>query len=201
MSEKKETFTERTLRRVRSGTTPPAGKKKRTISRVIMLVDILILVIVLIFLNIKNPKNEYVTATVNGGGLNVRFSVNNEKPAKAYIFTITLLSSVDVEKTWNFEPPIAALKLSCAGRLFYEDKFGGKISKISMLPGEARTFPLQISAEIIDIYLRERANVIKGRKTLFDLLVKSEEVINAEAVLNLQDKISAFVSFEHEVGG
>ena len=201
MSEKKETFTEQTLKQIRSGETSPAMKKKRNTSRIIMLVDILILAVVIIFLNTRNSKNEYTTASANGSGLNMRFSVSEEKSSKTYLFTITLLSSVDDEKTWNFEPCLATLKLSCAGSTFYEDKFGVKISKISMLPGEARTFPLQIASEIIDIYSKEKANAAKRRKTLFDLLVKSGETINAEAVLNLQDKISASISFEHEVGG
>jgi hypothetical protein len=68
-----------------------------------------------------------------------------------------------------------------------------------MLPGEARIFPLQISSETIDIYLKERTNAVKRKKNLFDLLVKSGEIITAEAVVNLQDKLSASISFEHEV--
>jgi len=199
MSEKKETFTERTLREMRLDKTPTSTKKKRNISRIIMLVDVLIIAIVIIFLNTRNTKDEYAAASVNGSGLNMRFSVNNEKDSKTYMFTITLLSSTDTEKTWTFEPCLAALKLSRAGSLFYEDKFGGKISKISMLPGEARTFPLQIPSEIIDTYLKESVNAAKRRKTLFDLFVKPGETIKAEAELNLQDKISATISFEHEV--
>ena len=199
MSEKEETFTERTLRQIRSGKTPTPVKKKRNIARMIMLVDALIIVAVLIFLNTRNQKNEYITASMNGSGLNVRFSVSSEKDGEAYMFTISLLSDVDAEKTWTFEPHLATLKLSYGGKLFYEDKFGRKISKISMLPGEVRTFPLQISSETIDRYIKESVNVAKKRKTLFDLLVKSGEMINAEAVLNLQDEISASITFEHEV--
>ncbi|MCL1911583.1 MAG: hypothetical protein FWG13_05210 [Leptospirales bacterium] len=199
MSEKKETFTEQTLKQIRSGETSPARRKKRNISRIIMLADILILAVVIIFLNARNSKNEYTTASVNGDGLNARFSVSDEKSAKTYIFTITLLSSADDEKTWNFEQHLATLKLSRSGILFYEDKFGVKISRINMLPGEARIFPLQISSETIDIYLKERTNAVKRKKNLFDLLVKSGEIITAEAVINLQDKLSASISFEHEV--
>ncbi|MCL2025455.1 MAG: hypothetical protein FWG92_01465 [Leptospirales bacterium] len=199
MSRQKETFTERTLKEIRSDKASQPVKKRRNISRIIIVVDILIIAIVFVFLNTRNTKNEYITASANGSGLNMRFSVTNEKDDKTYMFTITLLSATDAEKTWTFEPHLAALKLSHSGDIFHENKFGGKISKISLLPGEARIFTLQIPFEIIDMYLKEKNNVPKRRKTLIDLFFKSEETIRAEAELNLQDKISALISFEHEV--
>ncbi|MCL2025323.1 MAG: hypothetical protein FWG92_00775, partial [Leptospirales bacterium] len=186
MRKQKETFTERTLKQIRSGGTTPATKKKRNILRVIIVADLLIIAIVLVFLNTKNTKNEYATVSASGSGLNMRFSVTNEKDDKTYMFTITLLSLIDAEKTWDFEPHLVTLKLSHSKNIFYENKFGGKISKINLLPGEARTFPVQIPFEIIDIYLKERTNVTKRRKTIIDLFLKSGETVRAEAELNLE---------------
>jgi hypothetical protein len=202
MGDKKETFTERTFRELRAGKTNPSRKKKRNISRIIMLFDALIILAAIIFLNTRNSKNDYATSSVSKDGLNASLSVNAEKKTESYAFTVTLLSSLDEEKTWYFEPNLATLKLTLKGDTFYEDKFGTKISKITLLPGEARTFPLRISFEIVDRYLAEKANVIKRRKNLFDVLVKPTKNIMAEAVLNLEEieeGVTVLVSFEHEV--
>lgn len=195
--EKRETFTERALKRTRSDGSP-AVRKKRSLSRIIMIVDALILLAVLFFLNTReSSKNEYASSHVSISGLNLRFSMNAEESG-IYIFSITLLSSGDSEKTWNFDGALAFLKLRAGGAVFYEDEFGKNISKISMLPGEAKTFPLRIPSEIIDRYMAERTNVTKRKKTLLDLILRSGETIEAETVLNLPNKISTFISFEHE---
>lgn len=191
----KETFTEQTLKRIRSGEPPPAVKKKRTLSRAVLVIDAIVIILVLAFLNSRGSKNENVSAIIETDGLTVRFSVNKAGELDAYLMSLSLTSSLDREKTWHFEKSAATIRLAHKNNVFFEDEISKNTSQITILPGETRTFSIMVRTEIIDDYLK--TSMPKKRRTIVDAFV-SGETITAEVVLNLPEKPTLIASFEQE---
>ena len=191
----KETFTEQTLKRIRSGELSPATKKKRSLSRMIFLIDAIVVTLILVFLVSRNSEKDYTSATANTAGLTARFSVSNSSEAESYIMSLSLTSSLDAEKTWIFDKSIATVNLSHNKNVFYTSDISKNTLNLKILPGEVRTFTAMVPAYIINDYLN--AHVPKKKRTIVDFVVPSE-TIDAELTVNLSEKKTLLISFEQE---
>lgn len=172
-------------------------KKKKRISRIITIVDGGIVVLLLVFLSIRNQNDNsaYATASAASQGLISRFSVNLDKETGDFIFSLTLRSDKG-ERSLKLLGSAASLTLRHKGNVFYRQELGIGVSEIVLLPGETKTFPAQIPAEIIDAYLSDILPD-KKKKSLFEFKDDSE-IVTAEASVNLINPISVSLEFKRK---
>ena len=71
----RDTFTDTTLKRIRSGEKSHNTKKKRKASRIFLIIDGILIIILLTFIFNKKPEQIYKSTTLNYKDLNIRFSI------------------------------------------------------------------------------------------------------------------------------
>lgn len=190
-----KSFTERALETARSGPSPER-KRKRRLSRGIMIADAVIILLVCVFMVSRiQTEKQSATADVTVNGLNAVLS--GELKQDSYVFSLTLSSLEKAAKSWQLTGSAAVLNISHKGDVFYHTVFSPGLNSIELLPGEAKTFPLAVDAGLVDAFLSGR-NIKTAKKTLFDFTEKGEPV-TAEAVLSLKEPVSFSLEFRHEV--
>jgi len=196
--QKKETFSEKALKRVQSGEHPKSSIKKRRLSRIILIVDGLLVIGLLIFFYNKNPEQTYLSSSVNFKNVEFKFSINSGEK-RSYFFTLEIKSDSNREKQLLFNDSVAELIIKHNNKPIIKRPIGENITRLILQPNGNRRFIELIKGTDIKEYADLHPELIKSRqKTLFQV-EKPHIPMKAEILINLKEKISTSIDFNCRV--
>ncbi len=193
--EEEKSFKERAMDIVRSGPSPER-KRKRRISRGIMIADAVIILLVCVFM-VSRQQNESVYRSASASVSGLHAVLSEELKNGSYVFSLTFSSGGKAAGSWQLTGSAAVLNLRHKGNIFYTDVISPGLNSIDLLPGEAKTFPVEVDSVLIDSWF-SGLKIKNVKKSLFDFTEKGEPV-TAEAVLSLKEPVSFSLEFRHEV--
>ncbi|MCP4135407.1 MAG: hypothetical protein GY754_30840, partial [bacterium] len=109
--DEKETFTQKTLKSLRTHDGSERRTRKRKLSRIILFVDAIVVVLILIFFQTRTPEEHNRSATINYKDMQIRFSITNQKESGIYLYSITLKSTSKKQTVYTFDKSIAQLRI------------------------------------------------------------------------------------------
>ncbi len=193
-------FSEKTLRRIRSNQKSESSKKKRRLSKIFLAIDaVVILILLLFFYNRKGPEHSYYSTKINYKELLIRFSISRERTDKDYLFSVSMKSNGTSEKKFIFNNSIGKVTLYYKKEPVAEKIIGPGISGLNLLPGETKTFVENIDSRLLDNFISEKKGLIKYKKRSLIEFDKPKVQFDAEILLNIDEKLSSTIIFEHEV--
>lgn len=194
----KKSFTQKTLTLLRTDNAYSAEenkrKKKTKLSRIITIIDATIVILLLVFFSTRNGDRgtENASGIVTHGNLTVKFSMmqqQNDSNESEYVFSLTL--SAAETGGWTFADAVGKFNLLHKGNVFYEGVFSPGAKTIELLAGEAKTFPVHVSAQIIDRALESDNG---KRKTLFSF--GDVKTVTARSEINLINAMGSVIEFD-----
>jgi hypothetical protein len=197
MSKRKETLQE-ALERIHTGKHPASTVKKRKASRIILLVDIVLVILIMIFVYNRAPEKFYSSTSINYGGMQYRFSVTREGKENEYLFSLTIKNNLHVAKKVAYKNAIAELIIYYGKEEIYKTRTGDNITHLELLPSELKIFISRIDNSILDGFMSEHPDYIVSTKRSLFSRSKDYIPLTALATINLKEKISTTLKFNHE---
>ena len=199
MSKKEESFTEKTLNRIRSGESAGEGRKKRKISRIFIVVDLILILAIIIYFTSDRKDDTYETSNFNYGTLDIRFSVAQDKERGDYLFSLSISSSVNGTSEYTFNESLASIEVKAEGRTLRKMDIGRGVTVLNFHSEEIKTFNAVLDRKILDDFaLSVPRGRYKPRRTLFGTTGERLPV-DIRITLNHKDGISTSVELQHRV--
>ncbi len=196
--QEKSSFLKDYIERVKSGKKSPESIRKRRLSRIILVIDIIIVITVLIIFNRNSNEPVYHSTSLSVNDIYYRASITREKESGIYLFSFVIKSESKKEKTLYFNESIAKLDLKYKMNTIYTTIIGDNLQKLKILPGEVKTFVSEINDSVIRQFASEHADVIIPRKkTLFH--VKRYIPLSGIITINTKEKVLARIDFNYMV--
>jgi hypothetical protein len=197
MNKRKETL-QQALERIHAGKHPESTIKKRRASRIILLVDIVLVILIMIFIYNRVPEKFYTSTTINYGGIQYRFSVTRESKKNEYLFSLTIKNNLQEIKRVAFSDAIADLIIYHGRDEIYKTRTGANITHLKLLPGELKIFINRIDSSTIEGFMSEHPDAIISKKRSLFSRSKDYIPLTALVTINLKEKISTKLKFNHE---
>ena len=107
-------------------------------------------------------------------------------------------SGLKTEKTLYYNESIAKLDLKYKINTIYSEMIGADIQKITLLPGEVKTFLSEINDQAVIQFANENTEALDpGKKTLFQR--HRYLPVTAVIVINTKEKVLARIHFNYMV--
>jgi len=195
----KSTFTEKTLQKIRSGGKSEKSRRKIRLSRIILVIDALLIVLIVFYFNTRDTGKTYKTSTLTCSEIKFRLSVNSDPETSAYMFTITAEPLRDRETTLKFRGTLAHLDIIHENSVIIKRSIGEPLTSLTLAPGDARTFVSVIEKETLKQALPGSLRPEKPeRKTLFQFNAAGVP-LTARITINTPDPVSSELPFIFEV--
>lgn len=195
-----EEFKERALRKVRSKESIDDTRRKRRLSKLFLVIDaVIILMVMLYFYNGSEPQEAYYTTKINYHKMEYRFSVATVKKSNNYLFSLSIKSNRERVSEIKFNNSIATIDISRKDQKVFEKKLGNGINRLKMYPAEIRSFAENIDFKIMDDYINENSDLLQIKKKSLINFRSREVKFTAKIKLNTVEKIVATVDFKHGV--
>ncbi len=187
------------LNEIQSGQMPESSRKKKKLSRNILLLDIVFIIAILIFYSAIDRDKKYESVSIGSQGIEYILSINSLP--KKHTVTVNIVN----KKNENTE--IAFSNLS-VGKITINDKFdreiasfpiADNISSISLAVGETRTYLINVDNSILNEYTKKHNDLIdEPKKKVFSVL-NSELKLKVTLSLNSVPQISTSLNYSANV--
>ncbi len=197
MAKRKESIQE-ALERIQAGRHQNSTVKKRRLSRIILVIDALVIVLILLFIYNRAPEKLYTSTSINHGGLQYRFSMTKEGAAQQYLFSLSIKNTLPRQKRVSYNGGISDLLLLHGRDEVYRTAIGDAITGLSVLPGEVKNFISVIDTAVIERFVSAHPEYILSEKSF---LARRNEYVPLVALIriNIGEPISTTLNFNHEV--
>jgi hypothetical protein len=197
MMKRKESIQE-ALERIQAGKHQNSTVKKRRLSRIILVIDALVIVLILLFIYNRAPEKFYTSTSINHGGLQYRFSMTKEGAAKQYLFSLSIKNTLPQRKRVSYDEAISDLLILHGRDEVYRTAIGDAITRLSILPGEVKNFISVIDNAAIERFVSAHPEYIISEK---GFLARRNEYVPLVALIriNIRESISTTLNFNHEV--
>ncbi len=195
-----EEFKERALRKIRSKESFNDTRRKRRLSKIFLVVDaVIILLVMLYFYDGDGPEEAYYTTKLDYKKMEFRFSVATVKKSKSYLFTLSIKSNRKRESEISFNNSIARIEIFQDKNKLLEKGLGNGVNRLRMHPSEIKSFAENIDYRLMDNYIKENSDLLQVRKKSLIRFRNQEVNFTAKITLNTSEKITATVDFKHGV--
>lgn len=194
----KESFTQQALERIRSGKSQGDSAKKRRISRILLLVDGILVIFLILYFSNRDSSEDIQTAALTFGKIQSRLTLAKDWERGNLISTLTL-SNQGKEQTITFINNIATLQVRKNDTILLGRTLGNNVKRLPLASGESRTF----SSSIPISELRRAAghspdDRVKQRKTLFQFQ-KDYIPLTLTCTLHTEEELSLDIPLRLEV--
>lgn len=194
-----KTFSQDLLERIRSGEINTASRKKRKISRFILLADVILVVFLLIYFTSGSNDDSYLTSSFQFGNNSVRFSAKRDQDKARWHFSLAFKNLGNYATTITFRESIALLSLQLDRNTIMEKSVGRGTTRLILEPGEIRTFVVSISCKDLDKLARNhRDSVVTHRRTLIRT-ARDYLPLSVKISLNNGTGLGTSLDIKHEV--
>ncbi|MDA3822260.1 MAG: hypothetical protein PF450_06560 [Bacteroidales bacterium] len=146
MSQNK-TFTQETLERVRSGKEPDSHKKKRKLSRTVIIVDAVIVLLIFIFIYRDSKSPDFHSTSLEYKNCRIRYSINRDNTYKDYHFSLQIKGLSDLTN-FKVNKSFATVILMIKDKEITRFNLGNKINNLKIKKGMIQSYSFTL-----DIFL------------------------------------------------
>jgi hypothetical protein len=188
-----------TLNRIKTGKHPDATVKKRRLSRMILLIDGLVIVLILLFMYNRQPDKVYHSQALTYDECEYRFSVSGLPGQNKLFFSLSILSKKKQRTVIYFNKTLATMAVMYNNDVIYNNIFGKDITSLALQPDESKTFVLQANQELLQAYAATHpAALINDPQKIFSFK-KTNLPITVELTLQTGKKLTTALHFNYEV--
>lgn len=177
----------------KSGRLPEQTRKKFKFSRLFMIGNVVLLVVVFaVVLNFMRD-NPYTTTAFSVGSISYRFTANINKEGNLNLIT-TMKSSANTEEKHDFTAGVNTIIIFAEGKEI--KRFAGTQDKItvSFSPGETRIFSSELTKADLTLNLLENGIIEKKNKTVSSF-IKRFVRMKAVFIINKPEPVKTELEF------
>ncbi len=193
MSDSKN-FSEKAFERIKKGERSPESRKKRRLSRILLLADGVLIVLILLFFYGDKKGPIYETASVKFRDLDIRYSVSTEEESGDYLFAMTVKNSTNKPIKYFFKKSLAVLSVRHESKQIFSTIIAEGVKEINLSPGKNKTFVEMVPKKNLEI----TGNRKPARKSLFDF-TDTRIPLEAVFVFSPGEEITTSITFKHGV--
>ncbi len=194
-----DNFTKKTLDKIKTPHGSERLAKKRRISKVILIIDIILVVIIFMVFNRDSNDTEYYSTSVTYNNIVYRFSASKEMDTDNYLFSLSLRSNSNVDITERFKRSIAEIKLYGNDKFLFKTVLGENVQSIRLQPGELKTFITEIGNSKFTSFAEANPDTISPQKDTLLMFEDKHILLNAIITINTKEKIITDLKFKYEV--
>jgi len=193
-------FTERTLERIRSGEGSDSSRKKRKFSRILLVIDAVLVLALLGYFTNREKQPTYRAVKFHYGDIEFRFSAARDGSGD-YLFTLSARKPEKIKREIMFNGSIATLVLTHGNTIIAQKTMAAGSRRIDFEGNAVRTYIVPVEDDILKNFADSHRDSIKNeRKTLISF-VKPTIPMKAVLTLNTGEKISTELDVPYEVSG
>jgi hypothetical protein len=193
------TFREQMLERIREDKQPETSQKKRKLSKILIIVDGILIALILLFMYNKDDNRLYQSTSLDFDNVRYRFSVGLDEDTNNHLFTLSMKSLAKKEKSINYYNSIAKLYIYHNLVLITENEIAPEVKKVKFLPGEVKTFVIPLEETKIIAYIKKNPDSVpKGIRSLIQF-EGAQLPLEAKIIINVKNKVSTHLHFNYEV--
>lgn len=190
---------EQLIRRFRPPEQAIVREKRRRLSTIIFLVNIVILTALFVFHARRSSINEYQSHAFTYRDVIFRFSQMKDRDSGDYLFTLTLKPMPGKSVGIPFHDGVAELAFYHGDDLLFKKSLGAGVRLLSLAQGETKAFRETIPREEFDRIAVERPEWIAPAQRLLFEFERSYIPIRMDLVICDDRKMSILMQFRHEV--
>ena len=182
---------------IRKGEHTGATNKRRRTSRIFLIVDIILIVLILLYISRPDPENMYKSTSLKVGNASYRFSLLKDQEEGDLVATISVNA---VDKTVLKKlAPLGTIEIIYDDTRWYSGDIGESISALTLEKGQSRSFTRDLPVPYLQSYAKKNPTVVISEKER--LFSPSREFVPLKAVftINAAEKVSATIDFNLEV--
>ncbi len=192
----KDTFTQRTLERIRASERNPESQKKRKLSKIILVLDGIIVAVVLVYFFSKDDKINYKTTTVQYKSYSFRYSISGSVK-RPQVFSLSIKSKAKVKTILALKKHLATIEIKHKNILLLSKNLDTP-KKILLSPGESKTFVTLFQYNTIKNAIMTKTPFEMPRRTLLSTGGKNV-TLNTTISIYAGEKIATTLPFNFEV--
>jgi len=193
-------FTEKTLERIRSGKRVDSSTKSKKISRLILIADAAVIILIIFFLQNRKGDGFYKTVRFTKDKIAIRLSITKDSNSRDYLYSLIIKSNYKQKVTLNFKNEIATININSPKNLITSLHLGQNIKKLEILPNEFKNFITILNSEIIKEHILSHPDDVKKiQKTLIQLSNDYLEVENKIKINFIDEPQKSSIPFKCEV--
>ncbi len=175
----------------------PESKRKR-FSRLILIFDALIILLVLFILTNRGKDTPIQTSNITLKGTEINYTIAEIPETNNYIFGLTI-KGVEKEKNRIYlNGGLAQIKIIDGGHILFTEEIGPGIKFIELEMDETRIFTREISGSILNDYLKNIKKLKTRRKSIIDF-TSGTFTFRSLLTVNYPDPVEIPLDFKYEV--
>lgn len=175
----------------------PESKRKR-LSRVILIFDALIILIVLLILTNRGKDTSIHTANIKLKGTEINYTITKIPETNDIIFGLTIKGVEKRGEKIYLTEGLAKIKIMDGNEIILSDEIGPGIKYIALEQDETKIFTREISGNILHDYLINIKKLKPRKRSIIDLTSKNY-TFSSSLTVNYPDPIVIPLDFKYEV--
>jgi len=193
MSQKK-TFSEEALERVRSGRQPESHKKKRKLSRAVLIIDAIIVLAIFLFFFKDNKAPEFYSTSLEYKNCRIRYSINKDNAYNDYHFSVQIKGLSETSK-FKVKDSFATVKLYYKKKEIKRFNLGDNIKHLNIAKNSIKSFTYTLERDEISKIIKAP----KRKKRQYLIEFENNLTIESQLIINTEDTVSTKLNFQYEV--
>ncbi len=194
----KETKSEKILRDLRDPNKEKPSSKRKKYSRIIIVFDALIILIVFLIITNRGNDSAFYTSKITIKSIEINYTITEIPETKNMLFSLTLKGTDKNENKVFLKGSLAKLIIYDGLKKIYESEIGSGMKEIILANDEIRIFTNEISSDVLNDYFKNIKKVKKKKRSLIDFSSRSFQ-LQSEITLNFSDPLKIPMDFKYEV--
>ena len=194
----KETKSEAILRELREHKGEKPASKRKRFSRLIVVFDALIILIILFIIANRRDSSDFYTSKVSIKSAEIIYTITEIPETKNMLFSLTLKGLDKKKNQIILNESLAKLTVYDGTKVVHETEIGSGMKKIVLEDDETRIFTEETASEILDNYFKNIKKIKPRKRSIIDFTSRTFE-LKSEVTLNFSDPLTIPLNFKYEV--
>lgn len=194
----KETKSEAILRDLRDHQHEKPVSKRRKYSRLIVIFDALIILIVLLIISNRGKNSAFYTSKVAVKSTEINYTITEIPETNNLLFSLTLKGTDKTDNKIPLKGCLAKLLVYDGENKIHAAEIGSGMKEIVLANDETRIFTSEINSQILDDYFKNIKKIKPQKRSIIDFTSRSF-MLRSEVTLNFIDPLKIPMDFKYEV--
>lgn len=194
----KETKSETILRDLRTHQYEKPESKRKKYSRLIVIFDALVILIVILIITNKGNDSAFYTSKVVVKSTEINYTITEIPETNNILFSLTLKGTDKKDNKISLKGSLAKLSIYDGNNEIYFTEIGSGMKEIILANDEIRIFTNEISSEILNDYFKNIKKIKPRKRSIIDFTSRSFH-LRSEIILNFSDPLAIPIDFKYEV--
>ncbi len=175
----------------------PESKRKRY-SRLILIFDALIILLVLFILTNRGKDTSIQTANITLKGTEINYTIAEIPETNNYIFALTIKGVEKEKKKIYLNGGLALVKIIDGEHILLTEEIGPGVKFIELEQDETRIFTREINGYILNDYLKDIKKLKIKKRSIIDFS-SGTYTFKSLLIVNYPDPVEIPLDFKYEV--